>query len=398
MVAYACDPEGGGEHWLGWGWALEASRGHKVTLLTTSKARESLLLQCATHGIDVRFLDVPGWMRKATESSGGLGTWLRKFEWQRLALRLAKNLHRERSFDLVHQTTFHTFRIPFSCSQLPIPSVWGPVAGGESVPAGYERYLGNGAAAEKRRGVLNRLNLAMPWVCSSLKRASVILVSNGTTLNFLPKKVRAKCVVMSPNALREDEIREAAPKKMEGGTFEMLFAGNCAPTRAMPLVFEALALGLPVPWRLRVVGGGAALEFWKVEVKRLELEAQIEFTGPIPRDTLKTIYAEAPILVFPGLRDSGGSALLEAMILGLPILTFNWGGPGEMVDKDSAILIEVNTPSQTIADIHAGLVLLATNPQEGHRLGTKARQRALDHFPWEKKREVVDKIYRDLIS
>jgi len=396
MVAYACDPEGGGEHWLGWGWALEASRDHEVTLVTTSKAGASLQCQAAEHGMDVHFLDVPAWMRKVTEFCGAPGTWLRKFWWQGMALNLARQLHAKNKFHLVHQTTFHTFRIPFSCSRLGIPSVWGPVAGGESVPSGYDNYLGAGAASEKRRSALNRLNLAMPWVRSSLQRVSIILVSNRTTLKFLPTSVHRKCVVMSPNALREEDMGEAAPERPAGERFEMLFAGNCAPTRAMPLVFEALALGLPVGWRLRVVGAGAALDFWKSEVSRLGLGEQVEFTGLVPRDTLKEIYSEAPVLVFPGLRDSGGSALLEAMTLALPILTFDWGGPGEMVDKDSAIIVEVTAPSKTIVEINSGLSLLATRPEEGRRLGLNARQRALDYFPWEKKRMVVDRIYRDL--
>ena len=398
MIAYACDPDGGGEHWLGWGWAQEASRNHQVVLLTTSKAMPALEREAANCGIELHCLDVPNWIRWLSSFPAGAGAWLRKCWWQRMALKLARKLHAVKPFDLVHQTTFHTFRIPFSCSRLGIPSVWGPIAGGEFVPPGFDRYLGIAAAGEHKRGTLNRLNLSMPWVRSSLERCSTILVSNRTTLNFLPESAHGKCVVMSPNALREEDIGQAPPEKLDGGIFEILFAGNCAPTRAMPLVFEALALGLPVAWRLRIVGSGAALEFWKSEVARLNLTDNIEFMGAIPRESLKAIYNETPVLVFPGLRDSGGSALLEAMTLALPILTFDWGGPGEMVDRDSAVLVEVRNPAQTIVDLHAGLCLLATQPDEARRLGRNARERALGHFRWNKKWQVVDSIYRSLTN
>ena len=398
MIAYACDPDGGGEHWLGWGWAQEASRNHQVVLLTTSKAMPALERETANCGIELHCLDVPNWIRWLSSFPAGAGAWLRKCWWQRMALKLARKLHAEKPFDLVHQTTFHTFRIPFSCSRLGIPSVWGPIAGGEFVPPGFDRYLGIAAAGEHKRGTLNRLNLSMPWVRSSLERCSTILVSNRTTLNFLPESAHGKCVVMSPNALREEDIGQAPSEKLDGGIFEILFAGNCAPTRAMPLVFEALALGLPVAWRLRIVGSGAALEFWKSEVARLNLTDNIEFMGAIPRESLKAIYNETPVLVFPGLRDSGGSALLEAMTLALPILTFDWGGPGEMVDRDSAVLVEVRNPAQTIVDLHTGLCLLATQPDEARRLGRNARERALGHFRWNKKWQVVDSIYRSLTN
>jgi glycosyltransferase involved in cell wall biosynthesis len=310
--------------------------------------------------------------------------------------KLAARLNRKQPFDIVHQTTFHTFRIPFSCSKLGIPTVWGPIAGGESVPAGFEGCLGPAGAGEGRRAVLNRLNLAMPWVGGSLQRTSRILVSNRTTLEFLSQRHHGKCVVMSPNALREEDLSAPMRAESKREVFEILFAGNCAPTRAMPLVFEALAKGLPVKWRLRVVGGGSALDYWKSEVERLNLGGNVEFTGPVPRETLQEFYNQTSALVFPGLRDSGGSALLEAMTLALPILTFDWGGPGEMVDSTSAVMIEARTPAQAIEDIHAGLRRLATHPGQARQLGANARQRALNTFRWERKWKVVNQIYENL--
>ena len=38
MIAFACNPAGGGEHWLGWGWAEQAAQLCDVTLLTWGPA------------------------------------------------------------------------------------------------------------------------------------------------------------------------------------------------------------------------------------------------------------------------------------------------------------------------------------------------------------------------
>jgi glycosyltransferase involved in cell wall biosynthesis len=398
MVAYACDPEGDGEHWLGWGWAREASQSHQVTLITTSKAMPVLERYTSEYGIELHCLDAPPWIRWLSRFPPGAGAWLRKCWWQRMALKLALKLHADQPFELVHQTTFHTFRIPFSCSKLGIPSVWGPIAGGESTPKGFDQYLGPARNAERFRAFVNRINSKMPWVTASLRRASSILVSNQTTQNFLADEFHEKCVVMSPNALREEDLNipYSAPKK--GDVFQMLFAGNCAPTRVMPLIFEALAMGLPFEWHLKVVGNGAALDFWKSYVERLNLSTNITFTGAVPRDTLKQFYCETSAFVFPGLRDSGGSALLEAMTLGLPILTLKWGGPGEMVDSQSAVIIDVKNPAQVINDIHAGLVHLGLSPHEAQKLGQAARNRTFEKFRWDMKWQVVNRIYSDLVT
>lgn len=397
MIAYACDPDGGGEHWLGWGWAREASRSHEVTLITTSKAKPALQRTAVAYGIDVHCLDVPAWVGWLSRFPSGAGAWLRKCWWQGMALKLARRMHASRAFDIVHQTTFHTFRIPFSCSKLGIPSVWGPIAGGESVPAGFDRCLGQAAAAEKMRVLLNRLNLNMPWVKASLVRSTRILVSNRTTLGFLPSEVHGKCVLMSPNALREEDLTDSAVARANSNVFEILYAGNCVHTRAMPLVFEALAKGMPLDWHLRIVGSGVALEFWKCEVARLGLGSRVEFTGMVSRETLRKYFSETSVLVFPGLRDSGGSALLEAMTLALPILTFAWGGPAEMVDHESAVLVDVRSPDQTVSDIHAGLCHVANQPDVAHRLGQAARVRALANFQWAEKWRLVERIYGEIV-
>ncbi len=397
MVAYACDPAGGGEHWLGWGWASEMSRDHDIVLFTTSRGGDALLAAVAERGIEVHCIDVPRWVRWLSGFPPGLGTWFRKFWWQGMALKKARRLHARIPFDLVHQTTFHTFRVPFSCAKLGIPSVWGPIAGGERVPPGFEKYLGAAAKWEKFRAFVNHLNLGFPWVRTSLRNSSRIVVSNRTTLGFLPTEFHEKCVVISPNALREEDMVTPAPRQ-KSEIFKMLFVGNCAPTRAMPLIFEAVAANFPVEWRMKVVGAGTALDFWREETARLKIADRVEFTGPIPREILQKIYQESSALVFPALRDSGGSALLEAMTLGLPILTFDWGGPGEIIDRDSAILVKPDTPEQTIADIRFGLLDLATHPDRAALLATSARRRALQLFRWQDKARIITLLYGEVIK
>src|SRR5438132_12071691 len=134
MIAYACNPEGSGEHWLGWGWAEQAAKSFHVHLVTTTKSREPILRHAAACGIEPHFVALPSWLRKLTAALGNFGAWLRKAAWQRRVARFAAALHERENFALVHQTTFHTFRVPFRCVRLGIPSVWGPIAGGEHVP------------------------------------------------------------------------------------------------------------------------------------------------------------------------------------------------------------------------------------------------------------------------
>jgi glycosyltransferase involved in cell wall biosynthesis len=398
MIAYACDPRGSGEHWLGWGWAEQAARRFEVDLITTPKARAAVEESSRPLGITPHFVEVTPWLRKLTETLGG--SWLRKLSWQKRALALATALHREKDFALVHQTTFHTFRTPFRAAQVIAPSVWGPIAGGERVPPGFGRFLGEARFAEFGRHLLNRIWLHVPAVKRSLRKASVLLVSNHTTLDFLPAACRAKSRIVPPNALRpEDEHwgAPAHPAQANGTPLKLLYVGNCVATRALPIVFEALRLSGLVDFEFSVVGGGPALDSWRKQAQELGLEAKVKFAGKVPYAQLNQYYAAADVLVFPALRDSGGSALLEAMARYLPVICLDWAGPGEMVDALSGIKIPVREPQETIKAFAAALNRLHQDRALRASLALAARARAQALFRWDAKRELLEEIYERLI-
>jgi glycosyltransferase involved in cell wall biosynthesis len=400
MIAYACNPRGSGEHWLGWGWAEQAARAYEVELITTTNNRSHVEEAARACGIKPHFVGVPEWFRKITNVMGGAGNWIRKIWWQFRVAKLAESLHRQSPFAVVHQTTFHTFRVPFLAARLGIPAVWGPIAGGESVPPGFYRFVGSQRLAEHFRSFANQLWLYFPPVTTSLRRASVIFVSNRTTLDFLPREFHDKCRIVPPNALRsQDEKLVPTPRTaFPNGTLRLLYVGNCVATRALPLVFEALVESRITDFKLTIVGGGPALESWKRDAARLNLSDKITFTGLVPYETLPQYYDNSDALVFPALRDSGGSALLEAMSRNLPVICLDWAGPGEMVDKDCGIKIPVHDPQRTVTAFAEALKRLKQEPALGATLARAAQRRALSVFRWEEKFRLLQSTYERLIK
>jgi glycosyltransferase involved in cell wall biosynthesis len=400
MIAYACDPKGNGEHWLGWGWAEQAAAKFSVDLITTPKSREAVEQSCIPLGISPHFVPVPEWIRSVTESAGG--AWWRKIAWQRRAFAVAKFLHREKKFQVVHQTTFHTFRTPFLSTRLGIPSVWGPIAGGERVPPGFGRYLGASRFSEWTRNAANCVSLYAPSIQRSLRQTSVLFVSNRTTLAFLPESCRARCRIVPPNALRPEEENMAAVqppvRQGEDARVRLVYVGNCVATRAIPLVLEALARPEVTDARLTVVGEGPALNDWKRRSIELRLNDRVQFAGRVPRQQLDSYYGSADALVFPALRDSGGSALLEAMARGLPVICLDWGGPGEVVDEKSGIKIPVTTPGVTVEALARAIVQIGAEPGIGPALGRAAQARARELFGWRAKQDLLVSTYGSLIA
>lgn len=395
MLAYACDPAGGGEHWLGWGWAEIASRFCDVTLFAPPKARVAIEKEASRLGISVVFIEIPGWLRWCSEWLGTGGSWWRKIAWAKRAAAAVRT--RRGEFDIVHQTTFHTFRVPFYAAELGIPSIWGPIAGGESAPAGFEEILGPDAAkSERKRNSQNRRWLGWGSVQRALRSASAIFVSNRTTLQFLPSFAREKATVVPPNTVRDGETQSIAQQTARSGPLKLIYAGNCVSTRGIPLVLRAIRGNSDI--KLTVVGGGTALDAWKREATHLGLGNAVEFTGGIPREQLLARYAESDALIFPALRDSGGSALLEAMSMGLPVVCLDWGGPGEMVDDASGIKIAVRSPEQVVADMRAAFARLQSDPGLGNDFAKCAAARVRKCFTWDAKERLLRETCERLLS
>jgi glycosyltransferase involved in cell wall biosynthesis len=399
MIAYACDPKGSGEHWLGWGWAEQAANNYQVELITTPKARPAVESSAHAIGITPHFVEGPVAVRTITEAAGG--GWLLKLAWQKRVWSLAAELHRQKPFDLVHQTTFHSFRMPFLAARLEIPSVWGPIAGGERVPYGFERYLGRAKYSEAGRNLVNRVWLHSPSIRRSFKQSSVIFASNRVTKSFVPLYYQAKCELVPSNALRPEDEEEPEPRNAaarNASTFKLLYVGNCVATRALPLVFEALHQSGLTDYELSIIGEGPAVPFWKRWAANLGLSTKIKFIGKIPRTELAQWYAAANVLVFPALRDSGGSALLEAMARSVPVICLDWAGPGEMVDASSGWKIPVIDPEATVTAFAGALASLQRDPQQGAALAAAARNRAQKLFRWQAKRQLLETTYQRLLS
>lgn len=396
MVAYACHPQGGGEHWLGWGWAETASRLGSVWLITPPKHAEEILVAAAGKKIIPVFLALPGWLVMLSDHLGATGSWLRKFCWHELARRVSRCLDKQQQFDVVHQTTFHSFRVPFSGRGLGIPSVWGPVAGGESTPVGFDHYLGDAARDETHRRWMNRATLMLPWIRQSLLQCSVIFVSNRTTRDFLPTKYHSKCRVVPPNAVRAEDLQPLGDETKSSNPAILLYVGNCVERRGLPLLLEALTDLDCSQVALVVAGDGPALANWQKQADQLGVSDRVTFLGMIPPDEVRLWYDRASVFVFPSLRDSGGSGLMEAMTRGLPVVCLNWAGPAEMIDASCGILVGVGSPKATVAGLRKAIVALTGDPLHARALGLAGRNRAESEFTWDRKYKVLTQVYSQL--
>jgi glycosyltransferase involved in cell wall biosynthesis len=163
------------------------------------------------------------------------------------------------------------------------------------------------------------------------------------------------------------------------GPLKFLFVGTLEPRKNLARLLEAWRQ-IPDEQRasaeLRVVGATG----WMVRklLKDAETLPGVKFLGPLSDHELAQEYKQAEVFVYPSLYEGFGLPVIEAMSMGIPVMTSNTGATRE-VAGDAALLVD---PS-SVDSIRDGLLQLSTDAQLRQALADKGRARAAE-FSWEK--------------
>jgi glycosyltransferase involved in cell wall biosynthesis len=355
ISAYACAPNRGSDHAVGWNWATEAHRlGHEVWAFASPAHRESIKSACKEipdlDGIHWIFPEVKGWpIQQGIEPK-----WERTYNllWQRAALRHGRDLHQKVGFDVVHHLTWAGIRAPTFLGALPVPLIIGPAGGGETSPPSLRDEIGlKGRILERIRDLSNSTIAMNPVVHNGLSRASVIFVSTVDTQKLFKDVLRNKTVVFTQLGL---PTPPSGPlQRSASGPPRFLYAGRLLYWKGVHIAIRAFAeIVRQIPdARFTIVGSGPERSRLEEDVRQKNLTASVEFIPQVPQDALFDLYKSHDLFLFPSLHDSGGFVVLEALSHGLPVVCLDLGGPKDMVTANSGVVMR--TGGQNTAQVAA---------------------------------------------
>jgi glycosyltransferase involved in cell wall biosynthesis len=389
LSAFECAPGMGSEPEVGWRWAIEIGRlAHQVVVLTWTRDTSAIEAARAAGAVPptVRFdYMMPAWLDALRQR--GLPLQLVHLSWQLAAYRYARELTRRERFDLVHHITYCVIRQPSFMGRLPLPFVLGPVGGGESAPFSLRRGMGaRGWLLDLVRDGLNLIARFDPITRSALAAARLIYVSSPDTARLVPESYQDKVRVQLQIGFAEPEVQAAAPSDPEGsGMLRLLYVGRCLAWKGMHLGLEALAelRARGRPARLSIAGTGTAERLWRTTARRLGIDDAVDWLSWVPHVRLPEVYRAHDVLLFPSLHDSGGHVVLEALAHGLPVVCFDLGGPGSMVDASCGRVVTTagGGRAEVISRLSNALQELADSPELRRQLGLAAQKRARS-FSW----------------
>jgi len=381
ISAYACAPNLGSDHAVGWNWATEAHRlGHEIWVLASTAHSHSIATACHEApdlaGIHWVFPEVPGWPL----SQGIEPKWERTYNllWQRKAIGLARELNHQVNFNAIHHLTWAGIRAPTFLGSLGPPLIIGPVGGGETSPQTLRDDLGaRGRMLECIRDISNATITLNPASRKGFRDAAVIFVSTSDTQKLFKGSLRDKTVVFSQLGLTElppARLRQwSKPPKF-------LYAGRLLYWKGVHIALRAFAelTNKGFDARFTIVGDGPERFRLEREAASRNLGDRVEFIPRVPQAKLFELYDAHNLLLFPSLHDSGGFVVLEALSRGLPVVCLDLGGPKDIVTANSGVVVRTGgqNTEQLAVSVAVEISHLLEAPERMAELSRGARARA----------------------
>jgi glycosyltransferase involved in cell wall biosynthesis len=345
ISAYGCEPNRGSEYAVGWNWTTEAHRlGHEVCVLVNPVHRNAIAAavreDAALKEIRWAFPEPNYWSPKWSPK------WWRTYYllWQKAALRVARALHREVGFDVVHHLTWGGVRAATFLGSLGPPLIIGPIGGGETSPRSLrDEFRFRDKILESTRDLSNSTININPLVRGGLRSAAVIFVCTCDTRNLLSRAMRKKTVVFHTQVgIQKTELCKArAPRQTPP---RLLYAGRLLYWKGVHiaiLAFANLLTKMPNA-RFTIVGNGPEEGRLKAEVLTRKIQDSVDFIPWLPQHRLSDLYESHDLLIFPSLHDSGGFVVLEALGQGMPVVCLDLGGPKEIVTPNSGVIVKTS--------------------------------------------------------
>lgn len=140
--------------------------------------------------------------------------------------------------------------------------------------------------------------------------------------------------------------------------------------------------------RVLIVGGGSLMEEFKNAVNTAGVGDNFEFTGYVAYSQLPELYRRMKLFVAPVWKESFGQVSPFAMNMHVPVVGYDIGAIGEIVDDAS--LLAPYGDADSLSDI---IVNLLENTSRRTLIAQRHRERAQAHFSIKAMIKSYDKIY-----
>lgn len=237
---------------------------------------------------------------------------------------------------------------------------------------------------------------------ANVNLAKIICVSMGVKDSLVSQGIREELCTVVHNGIDANisALKDRSHVRSSYGVGEdeplVIIVGSLVKRKRVADLFEALALLKSrhgVTPRCLVLGEGPEAQNLKKLAADRQLQRQVIFAG-FQDDPLSPIGA-ADILVLASEKEGLPRVILEAMLMGRPVIAADIVGPSELVVHEiTGLLVPLRSPV-AIAD---AIALLMQDRSLRERMGSEGRARVLSEFSIERYVHNVEAVFGEVLG
>lgn len=376
---------------------------HEVWVLTNVEDR--LSIEEAVNGVEAPnlhfyYIGLPKLLRPLLQIQGGHQFYY--YVWQIKSYFFARTINKEVSFDLFHHITYgNDWMASYIGAFLPIPYIRGPGGGAHRTPRSLEKeYRLSGRLWEKVRSIGQWVFRHDPIFVRGQNRAGALLVCNKDSHNKLNSRWQDKAHLFPVSGVSSTALAITTATCDRDQRFEILSVGSLIRVKGFGLsikAFNQFVSDHPKS-HLTIIGSGPEEASLKKLVNLFDLENKVTFRQEMPHDQLMAEMANCHVLLFPSMRDGGGTVVVEAMSLGKPVICLDLAGPGMHITEECGIKVTPESPEKTVEDLCNALKKLHDDKDLQVRMGNFGKTRAENFYHWDRLGDRLYQIYRQVVS
>lgn len=241
----------------------------------------------------------------------------------------------------------------------------------------------------KQNSIIRRI---IEKFCLKYGKFNKIITVDANSLKFFEEE-NIKNVIYLPNGINLSEFNLKSSKEKEG----FIFVGRVEEEKGIGDLIEAIKIlnKKGIKFKIKLVGDGKHIEFYKDKIRRLDLGDYFQFLGRLNHKKTIKNYFKSEIFILPSHQEGFPNTLLEAWGASLPAIITNVGGISKICkNKEDSIIVPPKNPKELANAIEMLLrnnILVKTLGKNGNELVRK-------RYTWEKVNNSFMKVYNQLLN
>jgi glycosyltransferase involved in cell wall biosynthesis len=153
-----------------------------------------------------------------------------------------------------------------------------------------------------------------------------------------------------------------------------------------------------VLFECHIIGTGPDERLLNDFIKDNQLQGFVSLLGAVSHDIMADEFRLADVFVFPSLRDTSGTIVLEAMATGLPSVCIDHQGGGEMIDDDCGVKIESSSIEVMQTSLADAIHRLINDSALREVMGKAARRKVCQEYDWDVRINRMLSGYENILS